>query len=268
MSSLFDLTDRVALVTGAGRGIGLAMAEVFAEHGANVLLADIDVETAQTAVANVEKFGRRGVAVRCDVNDMAQIDALFETLDSEFGRIDILANVAGGRELLVAPEEVDIEGVREVVNAHAVSKFAICQQAGKRMLAAGKGSIVNIGSIATVSALGRGHISYSLGMGSVATMTRELSTEWAARGVRVNAILPAQTTNPGLKRRMDAAPELRSTYLRAIPCGRLGTPDDFKGPALFLASDASAWVTGILLPVDGGNLGMNPSGTFPLQHNF
>ena len=125
------------------------------------------------------------------------------------------------------------------------------------MLKAGQGSIVNIGSLASVTALGRGHIAYSMAMGAVAQMTRELSTEWAARGVRVNAILPAQIVNPGLEARMAASPELRAKFLGGIPSGRLGQPDDIKGLAVFLASDASSWITGALIPLDGGNLAMN-----------
>ena len=129
------------------------------------------------------------------------------------------------------------------------------------MLKQGRGSIVNIGSLATVTALGRGHIAYSMAMGAVAQMTRELSTEWSGRGVRVNAILPAQVLNPGLEERMAANPELRSKFLSGIPAGRLGQPEDIKGLAVFLASDASNWITGALIPMDGGNLAMNAGGT-------
>jgi NAD(P)-dependent dehydrogenase (short-subunit alcohol dehydrogenase family) len=129
------------------------------------------------------------------------------------------------------------------------------------MLAQGRGSIVNIGSIASVTALGRGHIAYSMAMGAVAQMTRELSTKWSGRGVRVNAILPAQVVNPSLEARMAADPGLRDKYLSGIPSSRLGQPDDIKGLAVFLASDASAWITGALIPMDGGNLAMNAGGS-------
>src|SRR6202043_2487369 len=131
-------------------------------------------------------------------------------------------------------------------------RFCCCQEAGRRMLAAGRGSIVNIGSLASITALGRGHIAYSMAMGAVVQMTRELSTEWSGRGVRVNAILPAQVVNPGLEERMAADPSLRAKYLSGIPSGRLGNPDDIKGLAVFLASDSSAWITGALIPMDGG----------------
>src|SRR5262249_49480666 len=127
-------------------------------------------------------------------------------------------------------------------------RFCCCQEAGRRMLAAGRGSIVNIGSLASITALGRGHIAYSMAMGAVVQMTRELSTEWSGRGVRVNAILPAQVVNPSLEARMTADPGERTRFLSGIPAGRLGKPDDIKGLAVFLASDASAWITGALIP--------------------
>ena len=129
------------------------------------------------------------------------------------------------------------------------------------MLAAGKGSIINIGSIASVTALGRGHIAYGMAMGGVAQMTRELSTEWSGRGVRVNAILPAQMMNPGLEERIRANPIEKLNFLRGIPMGRMGVSDEIKGVAIFLASDASAWITGALIPLDGGNLAKNAGGS-------
>ena len=126
--------------------------------------------------------------------------------------------------------------------------------------------------IGGISALGRGNFAYSIAMGGVVQLTRELSTEWASRGVRVNAIAPAQITNPRFDERMAATPGLRENFLTGIPIGRLGVPDDIKGPALFLASDASAFITGHILPLDGGNLAMNAGGTHsgaaarPAQH--
>src|SRR5262249_5030071 len=134
--------------------------------------------------------------------------------------------------------------------------------AGRRMLARKRGgSIVNVGSLASITALGRGHVAYSMAMGAVAQMTRELSTEWSGRGVRVNAILPAHVINPGLEARIAADPALRDRFLNGIPAGRMGVPEDIKGLSVFLASDSSAWVTGALIPMDGGNLAMNAGGT-------
>ena len=124
---------------------------------------------------------------------------MFAQLDREYGKIDILGNVVG-EGLLARPEEADLGEVQRVIQSLVIGRFCCCQEAGKRMLAAGKGSIINIGSLASITALGRGHFAYSMGMGAVAQMTRELSTEWSGRGVRVNAILPAQVVNKGLER--------------------------------------------------------------------
>ena len=129
------------------------------------------------------------------------------------------------------------------------------------MLKAGRGSILNIGSIASQTALGRGHIAYSMAMGAVVQMTRELSTEWASRGIRVNSILPAQVMNPSLEKRIAADPTLKDRWINSIPCGRMGIPTDIQGLAVLLASDASSWITGAIIPMDGGNLAVNAGGT-------
>jgi NAD(P)-dependent dehydrogenase (short-subunit alcohol dehydrogenase family) len=254
--SLFDLSGRVALVSGTARGLGRAMAIGFAEAGADLVLADINTEGNEETAAQIEGLGRRALAVTCDVSDPEQIGRMFSRLDREYGRLDVLGNVAG-EGCQVSPEALSLEQLQNVLQSLVVGRFYCCQQAGLRMLAAGKGSIINVGSIAGVRALGRGHIAYSIAMGGVVQMTRELSTEWSARGVRVNAILPAQVPNEGHEARMRLDPTLRDTWLRGIAMGRFGVPDDIQGVALFLASDASAWVTGALIPMDGGNQAMN-----------
>ncbi|MEW6161062.1 MAG: SDR family oxidoreductase [Verrucomicrobiota bacterium] len=259
-TSRFDLTGKVALVTGAAQGLGRAMALALAEAGADLLLADRNESGAQNTAAEIHKLGRRALVHNCDVSEPVQILALFHALDGEFGRIDFLGNVAG-EGILGAPESLPLEAVERTWRNLVLGRFCLCQQAGRRMLAAGRGSIVNIGSLASITALGRGHIAYSMAMGAVAQMTRELSTEWAGRGVRVNAILPAQVINPNLEERMAANPELRETWLRGIPAGRLGQPEDIQGIAVFLASDSSRWITGALIPMDGGNLAMNAGGS-------
>ena len=120
---------------------------------------------------------------------------------------------------------------------------------------------MNIGSLASSTALGRGHIAYSMAMGAVIQMTRELSTEWSHQGVRVNCVTPAQVVNPGLSARMQDDPTLEGRFLKGIPTGRLGQPEDIMGIAVLLASDSSAWITGAIIPLDGGNMAMNAGGT-------
>lgn len=257
---LFNLTGRVALVSGAAQGLGRAMALALAEFGADLVLADLnEAGIAQTA-ETIQGLGRRALPVRCNVSEPDQIRPMFERIDGEFGRIDFLANVAG-EGILGKPEEISLDDVERCWRNLVLGRFCMCQEAGRRMLKRRRGSIVNIGSIASQSALGRGHIAYSMAMGAVIQMTRELSTEWSSAGVRVNSILPAQVTNPSLQKRMDADPTLKEQWLKGIPTGRMGEPNDIQGLAVFLASDASSWITGAIIPMDGGNVAMNAGGT-------
>jgi NAD(P)-dependent dehydrogenase (short-subunit alcohol dehydrogenase family) len=256
----FDLHGRVALVSGAASGMGRAMAIALAEFGADLMLADRNGEGLERVAERITQFGRRAVCVRCDVSQPDQVRSIFGQLDREFGQIDFLGNVAGDG-ILGRPEDLSVDDLKQVLQNLVVGRFSMCQEAGRRMLARGRGSIVNIGSLASLTALGRGHIAYSMAMGAVVQMTRELSTEWSSSGVRVNAILPAQVLNPGLEERMRADPNLRQTFLRGIPAGRFGHPDDIRGLAVLLASDASSWITGALIPMDGGNLALNGGGS-------
>jgi NAD(P)-dependent dehydrogenase (short-subunit alcohol dehydrogenase family) len=136
------------------------------------------------------------------------------------------------------------------------------------MLAAGKGSIISICSVTGITANGRSHMPYSMSMAAVGHMTRELSTEWSGRGVRVNAIVCGQISNKSLEKRMEDDPRLRKNFLRGIPMGRLGVNEDIKGIALLLASDASSFITGALIPLDGGNLAKNAGGSHPGMPEF
>jgi len=262
ISELFDLTGKVAMVTGAAGNMGGAIASVFADAGADLLLVDVDGEGLSKKAGELKPFGKRVITRAVDITDIGQIKAVFELLDREYGKIDILANVAGPSKT-GAPEDIDLEDVRYTIHSIAISRFFCCQQAGRRMLKAGKGSIISICSIAGIGANGRGHLPYSMAMASVGQMTRELATEWSSRGVRVNAIVCGQIRNKGLEKRMDADPRLRKNFLRGLPIGRLGEKEEIKGLALLLGSDASSFITGALIPFDGGNLAKNAGGSHP-----
>ena len=242
---LFDLTGRVALVSGAAQGVGRAISLAFAEAGADLMLADLNEPGVQQTAADVEALGRRAVAVKCDVSDPGQIRAMFERLDNDFGRIDVLANVAGGSVVLGPPEELDLDDVTRSLQGLVVGRFCCCQEAGRRMLSAGTGSIINIASLAGLTALGRGHAAYSTAMGGVVQMTRELSTEWSSRGVRVNAISPGGVYN-------NQPEEFVQRVSNLIPMGRMANSDEYQGAILFLCSDASSYMTGFNLVIDGG----------------
>ncbi len=260
MTNLFNLTNKVAVVSGAAQGLGRATSLALAQHGADVVVVDRNTAGAEDTAEQIQEFGRRAMVAGTDVSSPDAITELFRRIDLEFGRVDFLGNIAGDG-FLAKPEDLAIEDLQRVLQNLVVGRFAMCQEAGRRMLKQGRGSIMNIGSLASSTALGRGHIAYSMAMGAVVQMTRELSTEWSYRGVRVNCVTPAQVVNPGLTARMNADPTLESRFLKGIPTGRLGQPHDIMGLSVLLASDASEWISGAIIPLDGGNMAMNAGGT-------
>jgi NAD(P)-dependent dehydrogenase (short-subunit alcohol dehydrogenase family) len=262
----FDLSGKVALVTGAGAGGGLghAMAVGLAEAGADVLVSDIDTAGANTTCKEIEALGCRALAVTCDNARRDDILAMFATLDREFGRIDVLiSNVGAGARFL--PQELPYDQWQRVLDISLSSSFVCNIEAGKRMIAQGTGgSIINISSIASMHALGRGNLVHAVAKSGINAMTRELAVEWGPHKVRVNAILPATIRTPSwnsITEHMDWDYDAWvRQLLTGLPLGRLGESDDLVGPAIFLASDASAFITGHLLAVDGGNLAMDAGG--------
>jgi len=262
----FDLSGRVALVTGGGAngGNGHAAAVALARYGADLLICDVDVAGAEQTAREVEALGRRCVWCRADVGQPGDIEAMFERLDRDYGRVDVLVNnVAAGQRS--RPEELNLEDWHRVMRVILDGTFLCSQAAGRRMKARGEGgSIVNISSIAGISARGRGNFVYSVAKGGINQFTRELAVEWSPHRIRVNAILPAQIMTPTFRRmlvdpRLDPA-TLKERLLKGIPLGRLGEPEDVAKAVVFLASDAAEWITGVLLPVDGGNLALNAGG--------
>jgi NAD(P)-dependent dehydrogenase (short-subunit alcohol dehydrogenase family) len=257
---LFSLAGKVAVVSGAAQGMGQATALALAGHGADLVLVDRALAAAEATGEQIRALGCKAIAFATDVSDPAAIAELFKQVDAAFGRVDFLGNIAGDGHL-AKPEDLTIADLQRVLQNLVIGRFAMCQEAGRRMLAQGRGSIMNIGSLASSTALGRGHVAYSMAMGAVIQMTRELSTEWSCRGVRVNCVTPAQVINPSLTARMQADPTLEGRFLRGIPAGRMGQPQDIMGLAVLLASDASQWITGAIIPMDGGNMAMNAGGT-------
>ncbi len=267
MTTLFDLDGKVAVITGASAkgGIGHATALCFARAGADLFVSDIDDEGVRVTGDEIRGLGRKAGVAHCDISNPADVENLFKEVDQLFGRVDILVNVPFLFPSRVHPHELSLEEWNKTF-AVCLTGYMLCsQQAIRRMLTQESGgAIVNVGSIAGASALGRGNFPYSCAKAGVHELTKELAVEYARNHIRVNAIMPAQVLTPGLNQLLEN-PRFRSS-IRArtesgIPMGRLLDPDEMAGPILFLASEAASAITGVLLPVDGGNLAMNAGGS-------
>jgi len=265
---LFDLIGRVAVITGAGAngGLGHALALGLARAGADVAVPDINEEGSRITAREVEALGRKSLAFRCDVSRPEEVERLFGEIDQVFGKVDILINNAYVFPSRTHPDALTLEAWDKTLAVSLTGYFLCAQQAIRRMLKQETGGcILNIGSIAGASALGRGNFPYSVAKGGITQMTKELAVEYAGNGIRVNGILPAQIVTPGFKKWMDDPkmfnPALLKRLVDGIPLNRLLDPEEFVGPAVFLCSDAASAVTGVLLPVDGGNLALNAGGS-------
>jgi NAD(P)-dependent dehydrogenase (short-subunit alcohol dehydrogenase family) len=250
-ASLFDLGGRVAVVTGASAGLGAQLAMALAGAGAHVVVTARRKERLDALVAEIEAGGGRALAQACDVGDEDQVDALAEAACAAFGPVDVLVNNAGITQSGPAEDE-STEVWQRVLRTNLDGVFFCARRFGREMLERGSGSIVNVASI--LGLVGTGQIpqaSYAASKGGVVNLTRELAAQWARRGVRVNAIAPGwfESEMTG-----DMFAEERShKWMRGrTPMGRSGRAGELDGALLYLASDASSFVTGQVLAVDGG----------------
>ena len=251
MDNPFDLTDRVAVVTGGGRGIGREIVRTLARAGAHVAIAELDPATAADAAAEVETLGRRGLALATDVTDRAGVEAMTEVVMAAFGRIDILVNDAGICINRSAEEETP-EDWSKVIDVNLNGTFWTSQAVGRRMLARGSGSIVNIASMSGfIVNWPQPQAAYNASKAAVIQLTKSLASEWASRGIRVNAVSPGYIGTEMTRRGMNT-PGWAETWLAMSPMSRLGTPADIACAVWYLASDAAAFATGSNLVVDGG----------------
>ncbi len=263
---LFRVDGRIAFVTGAGGMFGRATAVGLARAGASLFLTDRDAPSLAETVGQVRAAGARAESLAGDSSDPATIDAAYAALDGAYGRIDILVNNAGINPRQGRPEDISLATWDHVIHTNLTGYLLHAQAAARRMIAAGQGgSIVMVSSIAGVSALGRGNLAFGVSKAGVDQLTRELATEWAMHRIRVNSILPCQFLNDGLRAYLEdpANARVAARMLGGIPMGRMGRADEIVGPILFLASRAASMVTGVNLPVDGGNLALNAGGTLP-----
>jgi NAD(P)-dependent dehydrogenase (short-subunit alcohol dehydrogenase family) len=250
IKELFDLTNKTALVTGGSRGLGREMAEGLAEAGANLMLC---ARREEWLVPTVAEFRARGFAVEsmlADVSDAEQVQAIVQRTVEIYGRIDVLINNAG-ISWSAMPEEMPLERWRQVLNVNLTGCFLMAQAVGRVMLRQNRGSIINIASISglTSSANGPYYAGYVASKAGLIGLTRELAASWGRGGVRVNAIAPGFFHS----RLADAVIDRYEGDIRDNnPIPRVGAEGELKGAAVFLASDASSYITGQIIVVDGG----------------
>ena len=246
-ASTFRLDGKVAVVTGASSGLGARFAKVLSGAGARVVLSARRLDRLRELASTLPG----ALAVQCDVRDQNSIENLASTALREYGRIDVLVNNAGISHSAPAEEE-SLESFRETIEVNLVAAFALSQLVGRQMLEQKSGSIVNIASILGLVGAGRIPLaSYVASKGGIVLLTRELALQWARRGVRVNAIAPGWFPSE-MTDGMLASESGRQWIARETPIGRPGEEHELDGALLFLATEASSYVTGQVLAVDGG----------------
>lgn len=248
-TTLFDLTGRTALVTGSSRGLGRAIAEGMARAGAKLVINGVDPGRVTQAVADFRAAGHAAEGAAFDVTDESGILAAFQRFDRDGLAVDIVVNNAGiqHRKPLV---EFTTDEWRKVIETNLTSAFVIGREAAKRMIPRKRGKIINIGSLG--SELARPTIApYTAAKGGIRNLTRSMAVEWAQHGIQANAIGPGYMLTD-MNEALVNNPDFNSWLMGRIPAKRWGKPDELVGAAIFLASDASSYVNGQILYVDGG----------------
>lgn len=248
----FDLTGRTAIVTGASSGLGVSFAEALAAHGASVVVAARRADRLEEVADRIRRAGGRALAVACDVADAAQVDAMVAAALGEFGGVDVLvANAGTAADAGPMPEKLPDELFAQVVHVNLVGTWHCCRRVGAHMLERGRGSIVVNASSAGVSGIPNFPSGYQASKAGLINLVRNLAASWADRGVRVNALTPGWFPSEMASPFIDA-PVYGDRIVNSIPMGRVGTHEEITPALLFLASDASRYITGINLQVDGG----------------
>ena len=247
---MFDLTGKAALVTGGNGGIGLGMAKGLAQAGAAIAVAGRDAKKNADAVAQLKAAGAKAVAVKVDLRDEKACRAMADDAAAQLGRLDILVNNAG-INIRKPPQDLTLDEWREVMDTNLTSAFIASQAAYPHLKRAGRGKIINIGSM--MSIFGGGYLApYAASKGGIVQLTKALAAAWAKDNIQVNAVLPGWIDTALTQRARKELAGLNERVLSRTPAGRWGEPADLSGIAVFLASAASDFITGTAIPVDGG----------------
>ena len=248
--SLFDLNGRTAFVTGASRGIGRAVAVALAQAGADVALVARTAEGLADTADDVTAAGRKAIVIPADVTDEARVAEAAQTAIDQLGHVDIVVNNAGGSNFMVSFRDLRLSGWDKLIRLNLNSAVYVCHAFAPHLLDRGSGSVINVASVAGVAASPL--ISpYGAAKAGLISLTKTLAVEWAPSGVRVNALCPGWTATD-LNRGLWEDPQAGPATVAGVPMGRWARAEEMSGAAVFLASDASSYMTGQALVVDGG----------------
>ena len=246
----FDLAGRVALVTGASRGIGRAIALLLARHGATLVVSSRKLEGCELVAAEIRAAGGLATALACHIGEVEQIAAAFREIDARHGRTDILINNAATNPYFGPAVAMQPTAFQKTVDVNIRGYFYASVEAGRRMIAQGRGAIVNVASVNAFRPMD-GQTVYSMSKAAIVNMTQGLAKEWGRLGVRVNALVPG-LVETRFAAALHSDPQRRAIAERLTPLGRIAQPEEIAGAALYLVSDAASFTTGSCLTVDGG----------------
>jgi NAD(P)-dependent dehydrogenase (short-subunit alcohol dehydrogenase family) len=251
MSELFDLTGKVALVTGGSGGIGSAIAVSLAKHGADVAVAARTLSKLEPVANEIRALGKKAMAISADVTDEQSVANMVDAVLTEFSRIDILVNAAGVANRKPAAD-IPVNEWQQVVDFNARGTFICCQAVGRVMIKQNGGKIINISSMRGRFGTSMGGVAYGPSKGAVDSLTRTLACEWGKYNIYVNAVAPSLVLTELTRSLLSDPAQVKRTTAR-IPLGRMAELEDVVGPVIFLASKASSFVSGQIIRVDGGN---------------